>query len=73
MRERHPRKPQPIHFIDRTWHDMRPICGAWHDGVNWTTVRRVVTCPACARLLRAQQREAIDQEPAPIASPAEPG
>ena len=27
-----------------------PLCGAWDDGVIWTTVPTVVTCPACARL-----------------------
>ncbi len=43
-----------IHFVDvaRIGAELRPMCGAWSDDVTWTTVASVVTCSACARLLR---------------------
>ncbi len=48
-----------IHFVDvaRVRSELRPLCGAWHDDVTWTTLRAVVTCPACARLLREPRPE----------------
>jgi hypothetical protein len=48
-----------IHFVDvkRIAQELRPVCGAWGDNVTWTTVRAVMTCPACARLVRVAQPE----------------
>jgi hypothetical protein len=48
-----------IHYVDaaRIDTELRPICGAWHDRVTWTTVRALMTCPACARLSRVAQPE----------------
>ena len=48
-----------IHFVDaaRIGTELRPVCGAWHDAVTWTTVRTLMTCPACARLLREAHPE----------------
>jgi hypothetical protein len=48
-----------IHFVDvdRIETELRPVCGAWGDHVTWTTVRAVMTCPACARLVRIPQPE----------------
>ncbi len=36
-----------IHFVDvaRVRGELRPLCGAWHDHVTWTTLRTVMTCP----------------------------
>lgn len=41
-----------IHLVDaaHACQDLRPICGASGDDLNWTTLRNVHTCPDCARL-----------------------
>ncbi len=54
-----------MHFIDRTQGEMRPVCGAWHDRVNWTTLPGITTCPACARLLRLRRPESQSSADAP--------
>jgi hypothetical protein len=48
-----------VHFVDlaRVKDELRPLCGAWHEDVTWTTLRTAMTCPACVRLLRAAGRE----------------
>ena len=60
-----PTKPAPIHFVDvsRLGTELRPVCGAWHDLVTWTTLREAMTCPACARLLRIPHPELSEQQP----------
>jgi len=56
---RSPQTTTVIHFVDveRLGAELRPICGAWSENVTWTTVRSVMTCPACARLLRVARPE----------------
>ncbi len=48
-----------IHFVDvgSIGTELRPVCGAWGEHVTWTTLRSVMTCPACARLLRVARPE----------------
>jgi hypothetical protein len=46
-----------LHFADRASGDLRLVCGACNDGMSWTTLRAVVTCPACTRLLRVPRPE----------------
>ncbi len=57
------RLPQPavIHFVEvgRIGTELRPVCGAWSEYVAWTTVRAVMTCPACAHLLRVAHPERV--------------
>jgi hypothetical protein len=45
-----------IHLADAATSELRSVCGAGHQQVNWTTVLAVVTCPACARLMGGAQR-----------------
>jgi hypothetical protein len=65
MTEAHRQRGSPlasvIHFVDvgRTGAELRPVCGAWSECVTWTTVRSVMTCPACAHLLRVAQPERL--------------
>jgi hypothetical protein len=36
----------------------RAICGTWRRAQNWTTLKDLVTCPACRRAL-AEERRAV--------------
>jgi hypothetical protein len=52
--------------IDSPADAFRAICGAWRRARNWTTIPRLVTCPAClGRLADARATTA-----SPTASPA---
>ena len=46
-----------IHLAVRSTSELRLVCGAWNDGINWTTVPSAVTCPECACLARAPRTE----------------
>jgi hypothetical protein len=54
-----------IHFIDFAPNDaqLKPICGSRDDLVAWTTVRQLVSCSACARLLRVSREQAAAPSP----------
>ena len=54
-------KPAVIHFVEvgKIGTELRPVCGAWSEYVTWTTVRAVMTCPACERLLRVPHPEHV--------------
>ncbi len=36
-----------IHLVRREGGGVRPVCGQFAESRNWTTVRRVATCPEC--------------------------
>lgn len=60
-----------IHFIDFAPDDeeLRPVCGSRNELVAWTTVRTLVSCASCARLLRAE-RAGVTSPPPPLVRPA---
>ena len=44
-----------IHLVDPAGAELRLLCGAWGDGVAFTTVPAVMSCPACAGLAVAKR------------------
>jgi hypothetical protein len=46
-----------VHFarLESPSDAFRSSCGLWRDMVRWTTDRRAVTCPECARRIAQKQ------------------
>ncbi len=53
---------------------LRPACGVWQDGCDWSTKRSLATCPRCRQLLeeeaRARQTGAYQRGASPSRLPA---
>ncbi len=49
--------PVLIHFaIISESKTIEATCGSWDTGVNWTTMRKLVTCPGCLARLATPPR-----------------
>ena len=58
--------PDHIHLATVESGTVRPLCGSFKEGLNWTTARRAVTCPRCLAQLRAAPPEAEEEERRPV-------